>query len=168
METSIGAILVAGVLLSAVVLTTRFATFSSTVTGSAIKETADLTGERLRTEFNIQFTTSSGTNLKVQLDNTGTVAISKFEDMDFIVDYISSPGSAQMVERLTYQTGTSPGSGEWVVSSILANNYEPGIWNPGEGIILDSNVTATPETSTTATLAVGAHNAVVATTGYSN
>ena len=92
METSVGGMLVMGVLVAMVILLSRAFVVSNSVMGAAIKEAAEFSGERARTMLSFETSTSNGTDITVDVKNTGNTSVSDYEDMDFIVVYEDCEG----------------------------------------------------------------------------
>ena len=135
-----------GVMLTGIVLLARAAIVADVTTGTAIREAAELSGERARTELTFVTSTISGSSLTVDVDNTGNASILDYNSMDFIVSYLqgAGPGTPE-VSRLTYVTST-PASGQWTDMSRTPDIYQTGTWNPGEVIKLDANLPNAPTT----------------------
>ena len=147
MDTSLAGMLIMAVLLSGVVIMSRATVTSYITTGTAVREAAAVSGERERTEITFVTSTVSGSNLQVDVKNTGNISISNYAKMDFIVDYIQSPGAPEgtpNVERLTYAT-SSPASLQWTDLSLTPDTYQPLLWDPGETITLDANLSPGPK-----------------------
>ena len=154
--------LIIGVLLVAVMLMSRTFIVSNTVLGTAMREAAELSGERARTVINIENATSTGDGLTVELSNTGSTSVSDYEHMDFIVRY---QGSGTQIKRLTY-TSSALGDDEWTNGTTTPDTYQPGIWDPGETITLEASLDPAHDTSTPWTLHVATPNGVTAVGSY--
>ena len=164
MDTTIGGILVIGVLLGAVVLMSRASILANTTVGTAVKQAADVAGERSRTDLNVVDFPTVGTKVDVNVKNTGNTSISDFPHMDYIVAYTQvagGPSGSPVVERLTYITG-SPPSGRWGNLGMTLDSFQPGVWDPGETALLSGGLTNTPLSGTTGTVWISSPNGVVA------
>ena len=142
MDVALGGILIMAVMLGGVVVMSRAVTTSDVVTGVAIREVSELTGERVRTEISFVTSTVSGSNLTVDVENTGNTSITAYTRMDLIVDYIRTgggPSGTQNVERLAY-VASSPRNLEWTDLSLTPDTYQPGIWDPGETLRMDADL----------------------------
>ena len=141
MDTAIGGMLVMGVLMGRAIIV------GDTLTGVALKEAADLAGERSRTQVSFVTSTISGSDLFVDVANTGNTSISDYKDMDFIVLYVGPGGQTGTLkaERLTYEPG-NPAAREWTDLSIAPDTFQPGIWDPGETISLEGHLSPGPKT----------------------
>ena len=159
METSIGGMLIIGVLLAAVMLMSRAFIVSNTVLGTAMREAAEVSGERARTVINIENATSTGGGLTVELNNTGSTSVSDYEHMDFIVKYQENPSGDWQIKRLTYID-------EWTNGTPTPDTYQPGIWDPGEIITLEAQISPPHDTSTPWTIHVATPNGVTAVGNY--
>ena len=152
--------LVMAVLLSGVVIMSRAVSTSYITTGTAVREAAAVSGDRERTIVVFDTATSTGANLTVDVDNTGSTSVSDYTQMDFIVTYTS--GSGTEVVRLTYVT-TTPAGDQWTHTTTTPDLYQPGIWDPGEMITLDAVLSPAQTGGTSGTLNVATPNGVVAT-----
>lgn len=68
--------------------------------------------------------------IRIRLENTGSVKINDFDNMDVI---IYGDG---WIERLRYNNGNVPNPGEWS-KTILKDVLNPGILDPGEVMEID-------------------------------
>ena len=89
MGASIAGLLILAVFLTGALMLTRSTLFSNVVTSNAIKEAAQLAGERARTEIGITSSSTTtvfrcSTKLQITVDNTGSVTISDFDKMDIV------------------------------------------------------------------------------------
>ena len=163
METSIGGMLVMGVLLAMIIILSRTFIVSNQIMGAAIKSSAELSGERARTELTLLTTTSTGTDiLQADIKNSGNTSISEHEEMDVIVNYSATGTLAAVVKRLAHVAG-SPTSDKWTNSTTSPDTYQPGIWDPGETMTVDARLATEQASGTTGVLHIGAPNGVVAT-----
>ena len=87
-------------------------------------------------------TTSSGTQLKIVLNNDGNMPLWHFNEWDLIVQYFDDSGNLK-IQRLTYTDVGAPASGEWVVDGIFLEEqtstpevFGPGIFNPTEEAVI--------------------------------
>ena len=130
-----------GVMITGAVLLARAATVSDTLTGSAIREASAISGERSRTEITFVTSTIGGSNLTVDVNNTGNTSITDYAKMDFIVDYFRTGGPLGTEEalHLDYVTST-PSNRKWTNMSLTPDTYQPGIWDPGETLKLDASL----------------------------
>ena len=150
-----------GVLVAMVILLSRAFVVSNSVMGAAIKDAAELSGERARTMLSFETSTSNGTDITVDVKNTGGTCVSDYEDMDFIVVYEDAT-TATIVSHLAYVSG-SAGTNEWTRATTTPDLFQPRIWDPGETITLDANISPAQNASSTGTLRVSTPNGVVAT-----
>lgn len=74
--------------------------------------------------------TAGGTDIELEVANTGSVAIGDYTKMDVLVDYRSEEGD-QVTRRLSYAAGT-PGDNEWTLSGLAPDEHHPQVWNPDE------------------------------------
>ena len=165
MESSVGGMLILGVLMVAVVLMSRVHIVSNAMMGTAMKQAAELSGERTRTMLSQEYAASDGTSLRVDVENTGSVSISDYAHMDVIVEYRSIYGSTQY-KRLTYVDGT-PGNNQWTDRYITPDRFQSGMWDPGEELDLRATLDPAHATSTIGTVTVASPNGVAATGSFS-
>ena len=162
METSIGGMLVIGVLLVAIMLMSRTLIVANSIMGTALLQAVEVSGERARTVISIENATSTGTNLTVDINNTGSTSVSDYERMDFIVKY---QGNGTQIKRLAYIDGT-PVANQWTESITSQDTFQPGIWGPGETITLEAIINPPQQGGTTGTLHVATPNGVTVVGSY--
>ena len=159
MASSIAAMLILGLLLSVITLMGR-----STIVSSGVMERASTAAiERATSRTNTNFTESItvfGTTVTIQLKNTSSTPATDCSHMDFIVDYVR--GGSTIITRLTYTEGALLAD-EWKKSSISPDNLEENTSNQTEILTLDGRLSSSPDTSTTATFAVGTPDGVTRT-----
>ena len=160
MGTSVAALIVLAVLITAVVLMARSTIVSNTVVGLATKSAVDRSGERARTMFITEAVTGSGSNLTLQVKNTGITSIWDFPHMDFIVTYTEPAGGGTTVVSWLPFTEGGLGDNQWTMTIITPDDIEPGIWNPGERMTLDAVLAPPRKVGTIGTVAVGTPNGI--------
>ena len=131
----------------------RTTLFGNVITDSAMKQATQLAGERARTIISIQATTGDNdpVTLTVELKNTGATSITDFEDMDVVVQY---PGGSGLPQRLTYTESSSAASGQWNQSlTSTSDKFEPGLFNPGETMIIEAKPSTTEDETGRVTVA---------------
>ena len=83
------------------------------------------------------------TVIKAKLNNRGSTAIGRFDEMHLVAMYTNSSGH-RVINRLVHVEGSASMTNEWMVSNIIPDTLEPGVLNPGEQatltLVLDSNV----------------------------
>lgn len=167
MEISVGGVLISAVLLTAMLMLVRAANVSNTIVGMAVRDAANVSGERARMAISIQSaSTAGGATTTIQVQNTGSVAISDFAHVDFYVDYVTSGGSAAST-RLTRTLGT-PGANQWRLVSISPDVFQPGIVDPGETATLEGVLSPTMLNPSTGAVAIATPKGVAATFPLSN
>ena len=160
MASSIAAMLILGLLLSVITLMGRSTIVSSGVMERASTAAIERATSRANTNFTIESITVFGTTVTIQLKNTSSTPATDYSHMDFIVDYVG--GGSTIITRLTYTEGALLAD-EWKKSSISPDNLEENTWNQTEILTLDGRLTSSPDTSTTATFAVGTPDGVTRT-----
>ena len=167
METSVGGMLVMGVLLATIILISRAIVVSNTMMGTAITDAADVAGERTRTNLEFQSAVSAistgSTDLTVTVKNVGSTSVSDYDRMDLIVAY-ESPGGlgpTREVRRLKYTSGVLS-SNQWKDASRFPDFVQPRIWDPGETLTMAARIAPEQISGTTGTVHVSTPNGVVA------
>jgi len=142
--------------MAAVVLTvgdSLIETFGDVTTGwvdqqGRIEEQADT---RVTSPFGLEVTASS--TVQVTLTNDGSESLGMFDDWDLIFEVQESPGID--VVYLTYSSTTPPAAGAWAVQGIYLNVasstaeiVEPGVFNPGEEMVIVANPSPSVVTNT--------------------
>lgn len=104
--------------------------------GQSWKTMEQTVGEQARTYLTVTSTAvdAPGTVVLITLKNAGQARIGDFSRMDVIVQYYDALGAYHIV-WLPYTAG-EPGNNQWTVSSVLPDQFEPGIVNPGEEITI--------------------------------
>ena len=167
----IGTFLLVAWTISATVLDT------GTTQATALRQASELRADRLGTLISITSVTSldsgDGTNLTVVVKNTGAVSVSKFTDMDVLVQYTTPPGDLA-IKRLSYVTGTS-GNDEWslcsgdpLVCSISPDVFNPNIWDPDEAATISLRVVPLVKVGTSGTVVVVVPEGVSDSTTFAN
>ena len=165
MGTALAGLLIIGVLLSGALIIFRSDLLGNLLVTDAVKESSQLTGEQVRTRINLtaaSIDTGDGNcNLTVTGDNTGSMSIADFDKMDVIVQLTTGD---TLPQRLTYVTGDTPSTtGDWAKRSI-SGQFEPGIWNPDEELVLKGRLDLSLGTvDTIATVTVATPNGVIDT-----
>jgi archaeal flagellar protein FlaF len=92
--------------------------------------------ERAGTRLDLREVTvdETGTEIEVRLLNAGNTKIDAFDRMDVILEY-TDVGNQKRVAWFSYRT-SNPGTGEWTVSVIAPDTFDPRILNPGEELTM--------------------------------
>ena len=97
-------------------------------------------------------------------DNDGVTSISNFDEMDVIVQMVEGNSPPQ---SLTYNSGDSPTStGDWakdLTPFSTSDAFQPGIFNPGETIVIQAKLSLTVAGDSNATMTVAVPNGVTGT-----
>lgn len=145
METVLAAVIIIFLILfAALTLSDAFLTSQNDIQ-AAWQEMGERMDEQSRVHIESLDATAifSGTTVEVTMRNNGSVRLADYEDWDVIVQYYdTSTPSGYQIAWLPYVSSV-PASNQWSVGGLYidaASNqpeqYEPGIWNPGEEIIL--------------------------------
>jgi len=141
MGIALAGLLIIGVLFSGALIIFRSELLGNLLVTDALKEASELTGEQVRTRIDLtDFEIDTGDGkciLTVTGDNTGATSIADLGKMDVIVQFTTKFTTGDNPpQRLTYVTGDKPSTtGDWAKRSI-SGEFEPGIWNPDETLIL--------------------------------
>lgn len=107
---------------------------------------------------------SAGVNVELTLGNSGDVRLADFDQWDVIVEYYTASNNYR-IAWLNYTSATSPGAGEWTVLGIYvdaataqAEVFEPGIFNPGEEIVVQMRLSNPVGVGTTNLAVLGVSN----------
>ena len=160
MASNVAAMLILGLLLSVITLMGRSTIVSSGVMERASTAAIERATSRANTNFTIESIAVFGTTVTIELKNTGSTTATDYTHMDFIADYVG--GGSTIITRLTYTEGALLAD-EWKKSSISPDNLEEDTWNRTEVLTLDGRLSSSPDTSTTATFAVGTPDGVTRT-----
>ena len=141
-------------------------------TGGALREAAQFEGEQSRTELGLTgalISTAGGDCiLTVTGDNDGATSISDFSDMDVIVQFAEANNPPQ---QLSYTTGDTPSStGNWakiLTPFSTSDKFQPGIFDPGDTIVIQAQLSLPVAGDTTGTVTIGAPNGVIDTLSFS-
>ncbi len=116
------------------------------------QETLRLAWQEMQTRLSDQFHTdlapvvaeakSSGAVIELTLRNEGDTRLTDFAAWDVIVQHYSAPGD-YYIDWFSYVGQGEPVDGEWSVVGIYQDAataegelFEPGIWNPGEELLV--------------------------------
>jgi archaellum component FlaF (FlaF/FlaG flagellin family) len=132
LDSSIPALVIGAILLLGASFLSRSSINSYDVLGQRVKEVEARTGEQARTRLTITGATLDAGNatLTVQVRNDGQTRVASWSAADVIVTYYTGPSTREN-QWLAYATA-APAAGEWTVSSISPDSFEPGLLNPGE------------------------------------
>jgi hypothetical protein len=114
--------------------------------------------------------TGAGSLITLTFRNVGSHKLADYDQWDLIVQHYSAAGIYQ-VQWLPYN-GVSLGNNQWTVAGIYLSavegaveHYNPGIWDPGEEIVIQAKVLPPvgPKTVNLVTLAVdnGHHQSIL-------
>ena len=164
MEASISALIILTVVLfGALTLTYAYISAQDTILESW-REMEERLGERARTNLSpvSAETNGSGSQVYVTLSNDGDTKLADFDQWDVIVQYdTDDDGDHDAVEWLTYHA-PPPIDGEW--SKAIEENFEPGIFNPGETMAITISVSS--EISSTGVAIIATPNGISASKDF--
>jgi archaellum component FlaF (FlaF/FlaG flagellin family) len=168
LDSSIPALVIGAILLLGASFLSRSSIHSYELLGQRVKEVEARTGEQSRTRLTVTSATLNGGNdtLTLQVRNDGQTRIAAWQAVDVIVSYYTGP-TARQSEWLQYTTGT-PAAGEWTVSAISPDAFEPGFLNPGETATLTAVLSTSAATGHTHQALITAENGVSVSALFTN
>jgi hypothetical protein len=173
METAIVSIIcIALVIFGGMTMSHGFMT-SVDASTSGLEEVGNRNETIMRTELtpiSTNLTLVSGPSpLEIVLENSGQTKMADFEKWDVIVQYYDESG-AYHVEWLPY-SATGGTVNEWGVSWIHLNDqpekFEPGVLNPGEQIMINTQLNPAVGVGTTNMVVVSTPSGVTSSTYFS-
>jgi archaeal flagellar protein FlaF len=169
METAITVVILIGLLIISVVGLAQF----SMSTQATIADSSRLMQERVteisRTSIAALSATTiaPGDSIQFTLKNSGSTKLADFEHWDVILQY--SDGLNTQIKWYPYGTGTN----QWTVSGIYQSTspsvpevIDPGIFNPGEEMVLTVNVSPSVGLGTLNLAVIDTPNGVTASTVF--
>ena len=139
-----------------------FGTFlTTTVTQSqSLKELAQYTKERSGSEITITSATvtnpatGSGTELTLEVDNTGSQSAVRFNQMDVIIEYTDSADNP-VLSYLNYNS-SGAGDNQWTssITGSTPDSFNPNLWDPDETFALTLRVTPELKAGTSALVVI--------------
>jgi archaellum component FlaF (FlaF/FlaG flagellin family) len=156
MEHAIPSMIIGAILLTAMAVIGRGSLQSYDQVGNSLRAMEARLVEKSTTDLSVTDATVdlTGQFVTVTLLNDGSTRVGSIEDMDVIVSYFIS-GGGQASVWLPFE-GTGSVDNTWSLLTILNDDYEPGILNPGESAQLLLNLNPT--------VAVGPSNSLVIST----
>lgn len=162
METAItSAILIAVLILAVVGLSSHVFSTQAAISDASIAM-QEREGQRLRTGLaSLGVATSApGDSVQITLRNSGSIKVADFQNWDVILQY--SDGTNTLTSWYSYGSGVN----QWQEQIFTTTNppspevIEPGIFNPGEEMVVTVNVSPPVGTGTTNLVAVSTPNGV--------
>lgn len=117
----------------------------------------------------------TSTNVDVSIQNTGQTSMRDFSEWDVIIQYYATSSNQGLsISWLPHTTSSTPTNGQWTVSGLYMDTaasttevYEPSILNPGEVMVLRTNVTPAIPTTTDNRITIGAPNGMTLVAPFS-
>jgi hypothetical protein len=167
MENAIISLLVLAVLVSGVLILVGGSFNSVDVLSQSWKEMEGTSNEIMRTSINdIGYEVwDSGKRLNVTLENDGGVALRDFDQWGVTVEYYKNANDYR-IEWFSYDESYLPGGSQWAVKGIylVAESdpevFEPGIFNPGEEMVVSMRFAPFVGTGTTNRVTIATANGV--------
>ncbi len=158
METAIATLIILTVVLFGVLtLTHAYLSAQDTILESW-REMEERLGDRARTDLSpvSAETNGLGSQVYVTLSNDGDTKLADFDQWDVIVQYdTDNDGDHDVVEWFSYHA-PPPLNGEW--SKAIGENFEPGIFNPGETMAI--TIAVSSEISSTGVAIIATPNGI--------
>ncbi|HLF26152.1 MAG TPA: hypothetical protein VJG32_07440 [Anaerolineae bacterium] len=163
METAITALLVIGILILSILGLSERSIAAQATISEASRLLQERAGDRARTDLTPLgvTTTPLGDYVEVRLKNTGDTKLADFDQWDVIMQYTDGLGGYH-VQWYGYPI-------DWTQQIYLAASpptaevFEPGIFNPGEELVLRVRVSPGVGSNTTNLATVGSPNGITAT-----
>ena len=173
METIIPAAIIIGLLLLAMLTMTEQALFAQEMAGESWREMQERKGERNRTALSASAEiTLTGQAVDVTIRNDGDTKLADFDQWDVILQY-TDIYTTPHAEWYPYGSGGNEWN-EWTEKIYLDASkdtdevFDPGIFNPGEEMVITVYVSPTVGSSTTNTVTVATPNGITASTVFTH
>jgi len=146
METAITALIVISLLVLSILMVTERSLSAQATFSESLRQMQDGIEERSRTSITPikAETKASGATVEITLKNTGNTKLADFRQWDVILEY--DTGGGWQTRWFSY-TASSPASNQWTVANIYLSAdaltpeiFEPKIFNPGEEMVIQVNV----------------------------
>ena len=169
---SAGAMLILAVILMAMMMFASLFLVVNAAQNEAIMETSELQREMLMTGIAVSSTgvnyTTIGSgrcathvaNFDTQVENTGDLAISDFDEMDVFFDYTSNAGGDVGVRPEYISRDVS--DGRWTVEDITPSTFETSTWDSGDTATIRARLQLPPDEGSLGYVRVSTPNGVVA------
>jgi hypothetical protein len=170
METVITTIIIVGVLVLAIVGLAQSSLSAQTSIAQSSGAMQERAGDRARTNLLSLYgrTTPLGDYVELTLRNSGSTKLSNFNQWDVVLQY--SDGASTQVKWYPYGSAVN----QWnqqiylTASPPVAEVFEPGIFNPGEEMVITVGVSPKVGTGTTNIAVVATPNGITASTVYTH
>ncbi len=168
-----GILVISTFLVSAVLLFGTFLTISVNQSQS-LKDLAQTNRDRISSQLSITSasvtnpSTASGTEITLEVNNTGSQSGVSFDQMDLIIEYTDASDNPV----LTYLSYNSAGAGDnqWTssITGSTPDSFNPNLWDPDETFALDLRVVPEIKAGSTALVVVGTPQGVSDQTTLTN
>jgi hypothetical protein len=164
METAIVGLIVIGLLILVVGGVAFNALTAQATLADASRAMQERAGERARTNLAPVNATASGAGdlVFVTLKNSGTQKLADYEKWDVVLQY--SDGATNQIKWYPYGAGANRWAAQIYqsVTPLTAEVFEPGIFNPGEEMLITVNVTPNVGASTLNLAKISTPNGITA------
>lgn len=169
METAITVVILVGLLLISVVGLAQFSMSAQATVADSSRLMQERVAERSRTSVApvSAVTVAPGSSIQVTLKNSGSTKLADFSHWDVILQY--SDGVNTQIMWYPYGTGVN----QWTVSGIYQSTsplvpevVDPGIFNPGEEMVLTVNVSPSVAAGTSNSAVIDTPNGITASTVF--
>jgi hypothetical protein len=140
----------------------------------SLKDLAQTNKDRISSQLSItsasvtNASTGSGTEISLEVNNTGSQTGVSFAQMDLIIEYTDTSDNPV----LTYLSYNSAGAGDnqWTssITGSTPDSFNPNLWDPDETFALDLRVVPEVKPGTTALVVVGTPQGVSDQTSLTN
>ena len=172
MENAVVALICIAIILVGVLIMVQGGLYSVDLLSTSWKQMEKRTGEIARTDITALSATSDGTNVEITLKNEGETKLYYFDHWDVVIQYYQANGT-YWIKWLPYTETNPPGDDEWTVEGIYLDAksdpevYDPGIFNPGEEIVIWMKVNPLVGLNTSNLVTVATANGVRASINFS-
>ncbi len=158
------------IMLTGMMVMTQSSFSSVDVVSESWKQMEERAGEIARTKITplTAETQGAGANVEIALRNEGEMKLADFARWDVIIHYYRATGD-HLIKWLPYTEADPPGDNEWTVTGIFMDAatsdpevFEPGIFNPGEEMVIQIKVSPPVGPATTNWASITTPNGITA------
>jgi hypothetical protein len=171
METAITALIVISLLVLSILMVTERSLSAQATFSESLRQMQEGIEERSRTGITPikAETKASGATIEITLKNTGNTKLADFGQWDVILEYDTGGGW----QTRWYSYTASSSANQWTVANIYLNAaaltpeiFEPKIFNPGEEMVIQVNVSPAVGSPTTNWATIATPNGISASTVF--
>ena len=162
METVISTLIVAALIILAVVGLSQTSLSAQSTIAQSTGQMQERAGDRARTSLTAVSaqTTPLGDAVQITLKNTGSTKLATFNEWDVILQY--SDGTSNHAQWYSFGSGVNQWSEQLYQVVPTPEAIDPGIFDPGEEMVVTVNVSPAVGIGTTNVAVVSAPNGITA------